>query len=91
MEKRCDFWLPLINIALLLLFFICFFFFTSYTFFFIMAGFHPHAASFTHRFTGKFLGATMWFWMMYRAKQDGPALLGLEHPWDHHHDHAEEH
>lgn len=21
--------------------------------------------------------------LMYRAKQDGPALLGLKHPWDH--------
>ncbi|KAI8380464.1 hypothetical protein EDC96DRAFT_491110 [Choanephora cucurbitarum] len=38
-------------------------------------GFHPHMASFTHRFVGKALGATMWFWMMYRAKQDGPVLL----------------
>lgn len=38
-------------------------------------GFHPHFAGFTHRFVGKALGATMWFWMMYRAKQDGPVLL----------------
>ena len=21
--------------------------------------------------------------LMYRAKKDGPALLGLKHPWDH--------
>lgn len=21
--------------------------------------------------------------LMYRAKQDGPALLGLKHPWEH--------
>lgn len=38
-------------------------------------GFHPHFAGFWHRFAGKTLGATMWFWMMYRAKQDGPVLL----------------
>ncbi|KAI9275594.1 hypothetical protein BDA99DRAFT_495915 [Phascolomyces articulosus] len=38
-------------------------------------GFHPHFAGFWHRFTGKALGASMWFWMMYRAKQDGPVLL----------------
>jgi hypothetical protein len=38
-------------------------------------GFHPHFAGFTHRFVGKALGASMWFWMMYRAKQDGPVLL----------------
>jgi hypothetical protein len=38
-------------------------------------GFHPHLPGFTHRFVGKALGATMWFWMMYRAKEDGPVLL----------------
>ncbi|CDS10330.1 hypothetical protein K492DRAFT_165426 [Lichtheimia hyalospora FSU 10163] len=53
-------------------------------------GFHPHFAGFWHRFAGKTLGATMWFWMMYRAKQDGPVLLGLQHPWDHHGDHHDE-
>ncbi|CAO3597700.1 unnamed protein product [Absidia cylindrospora] len=52
--------------------------------------FHPHVAGFWHRFTGKALGASMWFWMMYRAKQDGPVILGLRHPWDHGH-HDEEH
>ncbi|KAI9790388.1 MAG: hypothetical protein M1816_005206 [Peltula sp. TS41687] len=36
-----------------------------------------------HRWTGTLLGASMWFWLMYRAKKDGPALLGLRHPWDH--------
>ncbi|KAG2210591.1 uncharacterized protein EV154DRAFT_414145 [Mucor mucedo] len=55
-------------------------------------GFTPHFAGFTHRFVGKALGATMWFWMMYRAKQDGPVLLGWRHPWDHHgDDHHDEH
>jgi len=29
------------------------------------------------------LGASMWFFLFYRAKQDGAALLGLKHPWDH--------
>ncbi|ORZ08981.1 hypothetical protein BCR42DRAFT_335131 [Absidia repens] len=52
--------------------------------------FHPHVAGFWHRFTGKALGASMWFWMMYRAKQDGPVILGLRHPWDHGH-HDEDH
>lgn len=28
-----------------------------------------------HRWTGTLLGASMWFFMMYRAKQDGAALL----------------
>ncbi|KAF8322308.1 hypothetical protein DL93DRAFT_2093541 [Clavulina sp. PMI_390] len=46
------------------------------------AGFHPHPAPFTHRFLGKALGATMWFWIFYRAKQDGGKLLG-QHPWGH--------
>ncbi|KAK4164860.1 hypothetical protein QBC43DRAFT_288400 [Cladorrhinum sp. PSN259] len=29
------------------------------------------------------LGAAMWFWIFYRAKKDGPVLLGWKHPWDH--------
>jgi hypothetical protein len=39
------------------------------------AGFHPHLAGAWHRYTAKALGASMWFWMMYRAKQDMPVLL----------------
>ncbi|KAL4213057.1 hypothetical protein CU097_011588 [Rhizopus azygosporus] len=55
-------------------------------------GFHPHFPGFAHRFVGKTLGAVMWFWMMYRAKEDGPVLLGWRHPWDHHgDDHHDEH
>ncbi|KAH7331679.1 hypothetical protein KP509_20G046200 [Ceratopteris richardii] len=46
--------------------------------------------------TGQIMGAIMWFWVFYRAKQDGPVLLGWRHPWDHHghghgHGHAETH
>ncbi|KAI0012797.1 hypothetical protein F4779DRAFT_614240 [Xylariaceae sp. FL0662B] len=36
-----------------------------------------------YRFTATALGASMWFFLMYRAKQDGPVLLGWKHPWDH--------
>ncbi|OAP56696.1 hypothetical protein AYL99_08808 [Fonsecaea erecta] len=36
-----------------------------------------------YRFCATGLGAAMWFFLFYRAKQDGPALLGLKHPWDH--------
>ncbi|KAI8057916.1 hypothetical protein BDF22DRAFT_739314 [Syncephalis plumigaleata] len=43
-----------------------------------------------HYWTAKLLGASMWFFMMYRAKQDGPALLGWEHPWEHGHHHDSE-
>ena len=35
------------------------------------------------------------FWIFYRAKEDGMAVLGFEHPWEHghgghddHHDHS---
>ncbi|KAK4050773.1 hypothetical protein OIV83_003194 [Microbotryomycetes sp. JL201] len=27
--------------------------------------------------------ASMWFFIFYRARQDGAVLLGLKHPWDH--------
>ncbi|CZT06119.1 uncharacterized protein RCO7_05123 [Rhynchosporium graminicola] len=36
-----------------------------------------------YRFAATGLGASMWFFLMYRAKKDGPALLGWKHPWDH--------
>lgn len=38
-------------------------------------GFNPHKPAFKHRFMSKALGGIMWFWIFYRAKQDGPVLL----------------
>ncbi|GER38777.1 sensor protein kinase WalK, partial [Striga asiatica] len=40
-----------------------------------------------HTVTGKGLCAVMWFWVFYRAKQDGPVVLGWRHPWEGHDDH----
>ncbi|XP_061362700.1 NADH dehydrogenase [ubiquinone] 1 beta subcomplex subunit 2 [Gastrolobium bilobum] len=37
-----------------------------------------------HTVTGKGLCAVMWFWIMYRAKKDGPVVLGWRHPWEGH-------
>ncbi|KAF8909830.1 hypothetical protein CPB85DRAFT_1221944, partial [Mucidula mucida] len=34
------------------------------------AGFHPHLPGFKHNFLGKALGATMWFFIFYRARSD---------------------
>ncbi|VVT54297.1 uncharacterized protein SAPINGB_P004005 [Magnusiomyces paraingens] len=42
----------------------------------------PHVAR-SHRFISKFLGATMWFWIFYRVREDGGVILGLRHPWEH--------
>ncbi|WQF80021.1 hypothetical protein CDEST_05035 [Colletotrichum destructivum] len=42
----------------------------------------PHVPG-IYRFTATALGAGMWFFLMYRAKKDGPVLLGWKHPWDH--------
>ncbi|TVY85182.1 NADH dehydrogenase [ubiquinone] 1 beta subcomplex subunit [Lachnellula suecica] len=36
-----------------------------------------------YRFAATGLSASMWFFLMYRAKQDGAVLLGWKHPWDH--------
>ncbi|KAK4156494.1 hypothetical protein C8A00DRAFT_12567 [Chaetomidium leptoderma] len=36
-----------------------------------------------YRFMATGLGASMWFWIFYRAKKDGPVLLGWKHPWEH--------
>ncbi|KAL6982626.1 hypothetical protein U1Q18_016014 [Sarracenia purpurea var. burkii] len=44
-----------------------------------------------HTLTGKGMCAMMWFWVLYRAKQDGPVVLGWRHPWEGHEDHAQDH
>nr|GMC74160.1 NADH dehydrogenase [ubiquinone] 1 beta subcomplex subunit 2 [Ipomoea batatas] len=44
-----------------------------------------------HTVTGKGLCAVMWFWVLYRAKQDGPVVLGWRHPWEGHGDHGHDH
>ncbi|KAF8637973.1 hypothetical protein AX16_010605 [Volvariella volvacea WC 439] len=55
-------------------------------------GFHPHLPGFKHTFLAKALGATMWFFIFYRARQDGAKLLG-HNPFaeGHGHGHAEHH
>ncbi|KAF8135771.1 hypothetical protein EV363DRAFT_1159258 [Boletus edulis] len=60
------------------------------------SGFNPHLPGARYQFLAKALGATMWFFIFYRAREDGPKLLGLRHPWEGHghgqHDgHAEHH
>ncbi|KAG6520843.1 hypothetical protein ZIOFF_017904 [Zingiber officinale] len=34
---------------------------------------------------------TFRFWILYRAKQDGPVVLGWRHPWEGHGDHSHDH
>ncbi|EJD03093.1 uncharacterized protein FOMMEDRAFT_86278, partial [Fomitiporia mediterranea MF3/22] len=54
------------------------------------AGFHPHLPGLGYQLLAKGLGASMWFFIFYRARQDGAKLLGLSHPWEHHgHNNAE--
>ncbi|KAL9263265.1 ATPase GET3A-like protein [Drosera capensis] len=50
-----------------------------------------HAPKRWHVVTGKGMCALMWFWVLYRAKQDGPVVLGWRHPWDGHGDHGHGH
>ncbi|CAL9146089.1 unnamed protein product, partial [Musa hybrid cultivar] len=54
-------------------------------------GFTIHHPKRWHVVTGKSLSAIMWFWVLYRAKQDGPVVLGWRHPWEGHGDHSHEH
>ncbi|KAF1811911.1 hypothetical protein P152DRAFT_381094, partial [Eremomyces bilateralis CBS 781.70] len=42
----------------------------------------PHVRPF-YRYTAIGLGASMWFFIFYRAKQDLPVLLHWRHPWEH--------
>ncbi|KAF6241600.1 hypothetical protein HO173_000311 [Letharia columbiana] len=44
---------------------------------------HMHPVRPLYRYSATLLGASMWFFLMYRAKKDGPVLLGWRHPWDH--------
>ncbi|KAF9622275.1 hypothetical protein IFM89_030317 [Coptis chinensis] len=54
-------------------------------------GFTMHHPKRWHVVTGKGMCAIMWFWVLYRAKKDGPVVLGWRHPWDGHGDHAHGH
>ncbi|KAI3795282.1 hypothetical protein L1987_37933 [Smallanthus sonchifolius] len=53
-------------------------------------GVHLHQPKRWHTVTGKGMCAMMWFWILYRAKQDGPVVLGWRHPWEGH-GHGDEH
>jgi len=44
---------------------------------------HIHPVRPLYAVSAKLLGASMWFFLMYRAKKDGAVFLGLKHPWDH--------
>ncbi|GJP55012.1 hypothetical protein CLOM_g14005 [Closterium sp. NIES-68] len=55
-----------------------------------------HPAARWHKVVGTGMCAMMWFWILYRAKEDGPVVLGWRHPWEGHghghgHGHAEAH
>ncbi|KAF8806466.1 hypothetical protein BYT27DRAFT_7257187 [Phlegmacium glaucopus] len=53
-------------------------------------GFHPHLPGAGYNFLAKALGASMWFFIFYRARQDGAKMLG-KHPWDSHGGHGNGH
>ncbi|KAF8345958.1 hypothetical protein F5887DRAFT_964276 [Amanita rubescens] len=54
-------------------------------------GFHPHLPPFKYTFMAKALGASMWFFIFYRARKDGAKLLG-HHPFEGHgHGHESHH
>ncbi|QDS69975.1 hypothetical protein FKW77_002967 [Venturia effusa] len=44
---------------------------------------HIHPVRPLYRFAAVGLGASMWFFLFYRLRKDGPALFGFKHPWDH--------
>ncbi|KAF9526602.1 hypothetical protein CPB83DRAFT_857467 [Crepidotus variabilis] len=55
-------------------------------------GFHPHLPGAGTNFIAKALGASMWFFIFYRMRQDGQKLIG-NHGFDkgHSHGHDEGH
>ncbi|CAH0490286.1 unnamed protein product [Peronospora farinosa] len=51
-------------------------------------GMHFHVSP-VHKNLALAYGTMLWLWIFWRAKQDGLAVLGFEHPWEHgHHDEA---
>lgn len=36
------------------------------------------------KWASKLLGATMWFYIFYRIKEDGPVMFGQKLPFEHH-------
>uniref|UniRef100_A0AAV1TKC9 Uncharacterized protein n=1 Tax=Peronospora matthiolae TaxID=2874970 RepID=A0AAV1TKC9_9STRA len=48
-------------------------------------GMHFHVSP-VHKNLALAYGTMLWLWVFWRAKQDGLAVLGFEHPWDHGHD-----
>ncbi|EME82209.1 uncharacterized protein MYCFIDRAFT_43205, partial [Pseudocercospora fijiensis CIRAD86] len=44
---------------------------------------HIHPPHIAYRVFATGLGASMWFFLFYRARYDLPVLLGFRHPWDH--------
>ncbi len=37
---------------------------------------------------GSIFGTIAWLWIFHRFRQDGAALLGYQHPWEHGHSDA---
>ncbi|KAL3668884.1 hypothetical protein V7S43_006173 [Phytophthora oleae] len=52
-------------------------------------GMHFHVSP-VHKNLALAYGTMLWLWVFWRAKNDGLALLGFEHPWDHGHGHHDE-
>ncbi|KAG5513188.1 hypothetical protein PMAC_001558 [Pneumocystis sp. 'macacae'] len=48
------------------------------------SGIHFHPPTKVHTILSQILGASMWFFILYRMKQDGPVILGIKHPWEDH-------
>ncbi|CUM67776.1 uncharacterized protein PRCAT00005481001 [Priceomyces carsonii] len=44
---------------------------------------HPHV-DMKFKWGSKILGATMWFYIFYRIKEDGPVIFGQKLPFEHH-------
>ncbi|PVU98042.1 hypothetical protein BB561_000141 [Smittium simulii] len=50
-------------------------------------GFVPPKAHFSTKLFSKIIGTSLFFWVLYRARQDYAVVLKLQHPWDAHHGH----
>jgi hypothetical protein len=59
-------------------------------------GFDQPAVDPRYKAVATVIGTAMWFWLFYRAREDGGVLLGFHKPWEAHahhdsHDSHDEH
>ncbi|KAJ1977189.1 hypothetical protein H4R33_006266 [Dimargaris cristalligena] len=57
----------------------------------MVSGFVPPKVPAFQRYSAKFVGATLFFWMFYQMRENGAYLIGAKKPWEETHGHDDHH